>query len=144
MTTDTIKDVLRMYYEAFNRGDFPALDHLISDDFVEHEPLPPRLAQNREGIKQYLRMLREAFPDIQLEVQDLAADKDKVWAHILMTGTQRGPFQGIPPTGNSVAMRMVEIWRFARNRVVEHWSVSDQNLMQQQMGMFPMLVSEDL
>lgn len=144
MSTDTIKDILRRYYEAFNRGDFPALDHMIDDEFVEHEQLPPRIAPDREGVKQYVRMLREAFPDLHLEIQDLAADKDKVWAHIVMTGTQRGPYMGIPPTGKCVMMRLVDIWRFARNRMVEHWSISDQNLMQQQMGMFPMLVAEDL
>ncbi len=144
MSADLIKDVMRRFYEAFNRGDFPAFDHILADDFVEHENLPPRLLPNREGMKQYIRMVREAFPDVHFEIQDIAAEKDKVWAHVVMTGTQRGQFLGIPPTGKPVVMELVDICRFARNMVVDHWSISEQMSMMQQMGVIPMIVSEDL
>ncbi len=136
MSTDQLKAVMLRLYEAMNRGDFPELDHIIADDFVEHEPLPPRLAPNREGVKQYVRLLRNAFPDVQFDIQDMAAEKDKVWARVVMKGTQREEFGGIPPTGKPVQMELVDIYRFARNQVIEHWSVTDQLTMLQQLGVY--------
>ncbi len=99
MSVDQIKDVLLRLYEAINRGDYPALDHIISDDYIEHEPMPPRVSSNREGAKEYVRQLHNAFPDIQYEIRDMAAEKDKVWSRVVMTGTQREEFEGIPATG---------------------------------------------
>ncbi len=136
MSTDQLKAVMFRLYEAMNRGDFPELDHIIADDFVEHEPLPPRLSPNREGVKQYVRILRNAFPDVQFDIQDMAAEKDKVWTRVRMTGTQREEYGGIPPTGKPVEMELVDIYRFARNQVIEHWSVTDQLAMLHQLGVY--------
>ena len=136
MSVDQLKEVMLRLYEAVNRGDFPALDHIISDDYVEHELLPPRIKPNREGVKQYVRLLRNAFPDVQFDIQDMAAEKDKVWTRVVMTGTQREEFDGIPPTGKPVQMELVDIYRFARNKVIEHWSVTDQLSLLKQLGAY--------
>ncbi len=144
MSIDQLKDVMFRLYEAMNRGDYPALDHIISDEYVEHEPMPPRVSSNREGVKQYVRLLRTAFPDVQFDIRDIVAEKDKVWSRVVMTGTQREEFDGIPPTGKPVQMEMVDIYRFSRNRIIEHWSVTDQLSLLQQLGVYMSVDAADL
>ncbi len=144
MSTDLMKKILCRYYEAFNRGDFTEFDHIIADDYVEHEALPPRISPCREGMKDYMRLLRNAFPDIKFDIRDLVAENDKVWAHVVMKGTQRRDYRGIPATGKRVEMEMVDIFRFSGTQVVEHWSIAEQHTMVQQLGMVSVLVSEDL
>ncbi len=144
MSSDLIKRILCRYYEAFNRGDFTEIDHIIGNHYIEHEALPPRIKSDREGIKEYMHLLRDSFPDVIFEVRDIIAEGDKVWAHVVMKGTQRRDFQGIPATGKQVEVKMVDIFRFSGTSVVEHWSVTEQLSLMQQLGMVPMLVSEDL
>ena len=134
MVSDQMKQVMLKFYDAFNQGDFAALDEILDDNFIEHEPLPPRLAQDREGMKHYLKMFRKAFPDLKFTVQDIAADGDKVWTRVMARGTQREDFVGIPATGKPIQMKVVDICRIKQNKMVEHWGVMDQLAMMQQMG----------
>lgn len=135
MSSEMLKEVMRKFYEAFNKGDIDALDEIVDDSFVEHNPLPPRMAPNREGFKKYLLMFRNAFPDIQFDIQDIVAEGDKVWTRVMLRGTQREDFIGIPATGRPVETCMVDICRIKQNKMVEHWGVMDQLAMMQQMGM---------
>ncbi len=136
MSVDQLKDVMCRLYEAINRGDYPAIDHIIADEYVEHEALPPRIASNREGVIQRLRLLKDAFPDVQFDIQDMAAEKDKVWSRVVMTGTQREEFDGFPPTGRPVQIELVDIYRFDRHKIIEHWSVTDQLSLFNQLGAY--------
>jgi steroid delta-isomerase-like uncharacterized protein len=143
MSVDKQKEILFMLYEAINRGDYPALDHIIADDYIEHETLPPRLSPDREGIKEYVRQLREAFPDIQYDIKDIAAEHDKVWLRVVMTGTQREEYEGIPATGRAVCIEQIDIYRFAWHKITEHWRIYNQLSMLQQLGAYTEIVIPD-
>ncbi len=134
MQLDINKDTMFRLFEAINRGNYPALDHIFSHEYVEHAALCPSIAPNYEGAKQYVRMLHDAFPDVHFDILDMAADQDKVWCRILMTGTQREEFDGIPATGKRVQIERIDIYRFAQNRIVEHWSIVEELAMFQQLG----------
>src|SRR3712207_7685792 len=56
----------------------------------------------------------EAFPDLRLTIQDIAAEGETVAARVAFLGTHRGGFQGLPPTGKEVA--------FSSMRSEEHTS----------------------
>ncbi len=144
MSVDKIKEVLMRFYEAINRGDFPALSHLVASDYVEHQPLPPRVPPDREGVQEYVRQMRAAFPDVQYAVQDIVAENDKAWSRVIMTGTQKEEFEGIPPTGKQVRIEQVDIYRFAQNQIIEHWSIIDQLGLLQQLGVYTMIMDADL
>ena len=130
------KNVVRKLYEAFNAGDLRTLDALLADAFVEHEDTPG-IPPTKEGLKQFVSMLRRAFPDALFQVADIAAEGDKVWARVVVTGTQRGEYFGIPPTGKSIRIEVFDICRIARNQIVEHWGLSDQMGLMRQLGVLP-------
>ena len=135
MTNDP-KNVVGKLYEAFNAGDLRTLDALLADAFVEHEGTPG-IPPTKEGLKQFVSMLRRAFPDALFQVADIAAEGDKVWARVVVTGTQRGEYFGIPPTGKSIRIEVFDICRIARHQIVEHWGLSDQMGLMRQLGVLP-------
>lgn len=55
-----------------------------------------------EGLKDVLRGMRAAFPDLHFFVEEQIAEGDKVLTRFEWTGTHRGEFLGVPATGRSV------------------------------------------
>jgi steroid delta-isomerase-like uncharacterized protein len=138
MSTEQNKAVFRqMVADVFNRGDIQQADDLLAPDFVEHEDLPPGIPPGREGVKQLTAMMRSAFPDFKATIEDLIAEGDKVVVRMTWTGTHRGEFMGIPPTGKSVSFEVIDIVRFSGGKFVEHWGVMDSMRMMQQLGVAP-------
>jgi predicted ester cyclase len=54
-----------------------------------------------------------------------------------MTGTHKGDFAGIAPTGRSINVPFADFLRFSGGKVVEHWGVTDGGTMLQQLGQIP-------
>jgi steroid delta-isomerase-like uncharacterized protein len=133
VTENELKSVMRKLYDAFNAGDLRAIDRLVVDEFVEHEDTPG-IPPGKEGLKHFVVTLRKAFPDALFEVADMASESDKVWTRIVVTGTQRGEYFGIPPTGKSIRIEVFDICRVVHNRISEHWGLSDQMGVMRQLG----------
>jgi steroid delta-isomerase-like uncharacterized protein len=127
----------RRLYDLISAGDVDAFGELLADDFVEHEETPG-LAPTKDGVKSFFRMQFAAFPDLRMDVEDVVADGSKVVARVRYTGTQRGEFMGMPATGKSVDVQLIDIFRFGDDgRVGEHWGVVDLLTMMQQLGVVP-------
>jgi steroid delta-isomerase-like uncharacterized protein len=138
MSAEQNKAVVRqMVEEVFNRGDTSLVDKFLAPDFVEHEELPPGIPRNREGVKQLTAMFRGAFPDFKATIDDLIAEGDKVVIRQTWSGTHKGEFMGIPPTGKRVSFGVIDIIRVAGDKFVEHWGQMDSMGMMQQLGAVP-------
>ena len=124
-------------YELISAGDIDGFGDCVADDFVEHEEMPG-LEPSKEGVKQLFHMYRAAFPDLRMEAQDILASGDKVVARVRATGTQRGEFMGIPATGKSIDVQLIDIIRFGDDGLAhEHWGVFDALAMMQQLEAIP-------
>lgn len=126
----------KFYNEVINQGNIDLLDELCVASFVEHEETPG-LAPGLEGVKQWFKMLRTAFPDLKFEVGFMLAKDDKVVSYVTMTGTQKGPFMDMPASGKMIRVNTVDIVRFKDGKAVEHWGVTDSGTMMQQLGAIP-------
>ncbi|MFV2064733.1 MAG: ester cyclase [Chloroflexota bacterium] len=127
----------RRFYDLLNDGDVDRLGDLLADDFVEHEETPG-LAPTKEGVVEFFRGYRAAFPDLRMEPEDVLASGDKVVVRARVTGTHQGEFMGMPATGKSVDVQLIDILRFGDDGLVhEHWGVFDQLAMMQQLGVVP-------
>ena len=127
----------RRFYDLINAGDIDQFIELLADDFVEHEQMPG-LAPGREGTKQLFTMFQAAFPDMHWEAEDVLAAGDKVAARVRVTGTNEGEFMGMPATGKSVSVQVIDIIRFGEDGLAhEHWGVFDMMGMMQQLGVAP-------
>ena len=128
--------VHRFVDEVQSQGNTDLIDEICSPEFVNHSS-PPGLPADREGIKIVTAMFRQAFPDSYFTVEDMVAEGDKVATRKTFHGTHEGEFMGIPPSGRSVRMGLIDIVRITDGRVVEHWSVGDNLGMMQQLGVIP-------
>ncbi len=117
-------------------GNIDAVDAYIAPDFISHN-LPPGQAHGPEGIKQALRGLHSAFPDLDATLDDLIAEGDKVVARYTIRGTHAGLFLGIAGTGKRVTLAAIGIYRLADGKFVESWVQMDTLGLLQQLGVVP-------
>ncbi len=116
--------VLRSEAELWNNGNLAAADDLYSPDFICHFVIPPDWRGVR-GIKDVVAQHRRSFPDWNERVDDIIAEGDKVVIRFTSTGTQRGEFAGLPPTGTKVTIREVAIFRLENGKIAEQWGMPD-------------------
>jgi steroid delta-isomerase-like uncharacterized protein len=127
----------RSLFDLINAGDIEGFASHLADDFVEHEETPG-LAPTKDGVKAFFQMQLGAFPDMRMDVEDVVASGHKVVARVRYTGTHRGEFMGMPATGKSVDVQLIDMFRFDEDgRVREHWGVMDALAMMQQLGLVP-------
>lgn len=130
--------IRRAVDEVWNQGDLTAVDRFVASDFIRHSLTiddPP--VDGREGVKQFYRMLRAAFPDMHFTIDDLIAEGDRVVLRWSATGTHQGPFEGYAPTGKELRVTGIDINRVANGKLVECWTAVDDLGMTQQLGGIP-------
>jgi steroid delta-isomerase-like uncharacterized protein len=138
MSTEENKVLLQRFYdEVFNQGNLDVADELIAADAVEHEAFPGLEGSGPEVAKQFITIIRRAFPDVRVQAHDMIAQGDRVAARITFTGTHQGEFLGIPATGKQIEVGTMDIVRVANGKMVEHWGITDNLTMMQQLGVVP-------
>jgi steroid delta-isomerase-like uncharacterized protein len=128
------KNVIRRFIEeVLNEGRFEQLDELVLENFVELDPLPGQ-SQGRDGLRDVLQQMRNAFPDMHWVVEEMIGEADKVCTRFTWTGTQHGPFLGVPATGKSVTVKGVVIDRLSGGKMADSRILMDTLGMMQQLG----------
>ena len=130
--SDANKALTRQFFDRISAGDLSAVDELVSDDYIEHEQVPG-LASGKAGTRQLFELFHTAFDQAALEVDEMIAEGDKVFALVRMTGIQRGEFMGIPATGNTIAVNICDYFRIDNGMLIEHWGVMDAAGMMRQL-----------
>lgn len=124
-------------YELLSAGDIDGFGELVANGFVEHEETPG-LAPTRDGVLDLFRMYRAAFPDLRMDVEEVLVSGEKTVTRVRATGTHRGELMGMPPTGRSVDVQLIDIMRFDdAGLICEHWGLFDVFSMMQQLGAIP-------
>ncbi len=120
--------------EAINKGNLEDLNKYFASDVKDHDPAPNQ-GKGPEGFIQFFTEFRTAFPDLKIAVEHIVADENNVAFAYTITGTQDGPFQGIPATGKKIKSRGMQIGRYnSDGQIVERWGSSDEAGMMQQIG----------
>jgi predicted ester cyclase len=110
-TTERNKATVRDLIDGlFTKGDLGAADTYLAEDFINHDP-PFGVTPDREGMRAAAVLMREGFPDWHSEVHELVAEGDIVVERFTASGTQRGEVMGIPPTGKTVSLPGINIFR---------------------------------
>jgi len=130
---DNEKLYRRLIEEVFNQGHMEVADELVAPNSIERQR--GAAGDGPEGVKRTANILRSAFRDFSLTIQDLVVDGDKVWARQRGGGINTGPFFGHPPTGKTAYIEVFDVCRFEDGRIVEHWGVPDQLGMLMALGL---------
>jgi predicted ester cyclase len=109
--------------EVLNAGRLERVDDLYS----------PEIAEN---VKRWIAPFRAAFPDVEMEIVDLIAEREKVVCRFACSGTHEGEWRGHPPTGRRFE-RVDEVYIFTvrEGRVVDAWGVEDTLTRLRQLGL---------
>jgi predicted ester cyclase len=126
--------IQRLYDMVWNQGHLTAADELFADEYVAPGASAPT---GPEGEKRHVAMLRAAFPDLRLAVEEMAAEGDRVAVRWTMTATDRGGFMGRAPTGRRVNLWGVHFFRFAGDRIAACWTGVDMLGLLIQLGVVP-------
>lgn len=130
----------RIFDQLFNRGDDSWLDtELFGPGFILYAPTLPAPG-GPQDVKDFVRELHTAFPDLHVQTEDIIAAGNKVVVRWRTTSqTHLGPYRGIPPSGKRINMTGVHIFRFAEGKLYETWLEIDAVKGLQQMGVVPPL-----
>jgi predicted ester cyclase len=123
--------------DAMNSGEAALISQTIDEVFdpnvKQHTPIEATGVQTLKEM--VFGRLYQAFPDIHITIEDLIEEGDKVVEKDTVTGTHLGEFNGLPPTGKSVAYTEIFIMRFVNGRIAEIWGVADIFSQMKQLGM---------
>ena len=137
MSTNDNKNVIKTFIEdVINQGRLEQADDIVMDDFVELDPLPGQ-AQGREGLKEMIRHMRSAFPDIRWTIDEMVAEGNKVLTRFTWSGTHQGTFLGVPATGRRITVKGMVIDRLEAGKMADSRILMDTLGMMQQLGALP-------
>jgi hypothetical protein len=132
MALEGNKAVVRKMFEAINKQNLASLDELMAPDFVLH--MHARQALGWEVNKKVVEDEIKSFPDLHVIIEDIIAEGDKVCVRLEETGTHKGEYRGLAPTGNKLSYTVVAIWRIVEGKIVEGWIAYDQMDFLKQLG----------
>jgi len=137
MSTEENKAVIRrIAEEAMNKGNLAVADELVAPNYVFHGAGGQEY-KGIEGFKQFVTMMRKAFPDLRMTLEDVVAEGDKVMHIGRIRGTFRGEMMGMAPTGKTIDITAATLSRFAGGKEVEAWQYVDTLDMYKQLGIAP-------
>ncbi len=136
-TIEENKTLVRDFIGAlFSEGDINAVDDYLAQDFVNHDP-PFGVSPDREGMRSAGAMFREVFPDWHSDLHLLVGENDLVVESFTASGTHRGEIMGVTPTGDTIKLQGINIFRIHDGRIIERWGRLDDLGFLQQLGVAP-------
>ena len=139
MSVESNKEFARRWFAA----DLKAFKEMTEKNKLDEWFAPGFVFHSSAGdldLKAYLPYMASyftPFPDFKFEVLDLIAEKDKVVARYITTGTHQLAYRGIPASGKKININCMMILRLSEGKLAEAWSLVDSLGMMQQIGAIP-------
>ena len=128
------KNVL-LWYDAFSKRDPTLFDHILSKNWVDIPPAPDQ-PLGPSGAKQILVELTTAFPDLDIKIEEVLQEGDKVIVRSKISGTQRGALMGFPAKNRKMSIQAIDIHEFKNGKIVRTWHTEDWMSGLHQLGLF--------
>jgi steroid delta-isomerase-like uncharacterized protein len=125
--------LIARWLSAGDEGDVEAFDDLLHSDVIVHAPRG-LATENLASEKQVWRDAVAAMPDIHHEVQEVVTDGSVEMARVIVTGTLRRSFGGVPGTGRSFRMDQAVICHVRDGKICEAWEIADVGSLVDQVG----------
>jgi predicted ester cyclase len=108
------------------------IPQVVADTFVFRTI--PGLPHGPMAFRMSIEMYQRAFPDVQVTIDDVIAEGDKVVVRQTFRGTHEGPMGSVAPTGRAVTFAGIFIFRVEDEKFVEEWAILDGLGLQNQLG----------
>jgi steroid delta-isomerase-like uncharacterized protein len=127
-------ELLRAAFEAFNAGDADKCMAFTVPDLIMNLAELPEPRHGQHVWRQGFEMMKQAFPDLQAQIEDIVAVDDRVALRLRFRGTHSGEFLGIRATGHPIEYVSHEFYRVADGLIAEEWICSDMATLFRQLG----------
>jgi predicted ester cyclase len=81
--------------------------------------------------------MRSAFSDIKATSDQAIESGDMACARTTITGKHTGEFMGVPASDKTFEIESIDIIRIEDGKCAEHWGVTDNMALMQQIGAIP-------
>jgi steroid delta-isomerase-like uncharacterized protein len=131
------KRIVSQFFELLGRYDIERMEQLLVSS-TQYSFHPSGMADmDWNAHKQLLATITRAFPDLHHNIKDMVAEGDKVAVRLNVTGTHKGEFQGIQPSGKKLSLDEMAFLTIIDGRITEGWITSDTMSFMQQIGAIP-------
>lgn len=119
-----------LFEEIITNNRLELADEVFAPDFY----WPQFGLRGPDGVRDWVRAFRAAFPDIDDRVQEQVAEGNVVITRVRCRGTQLGTFRGLPASGHKADFAAIGIDRFEGDLIVERWAYFDLADLMRQLG----------
>ena len=122
----SLKEVVRQLVGTFNDPQKRESYYFeFYDDSLVIHGFPANLPTNKEGFKQFIYSLWQAFPDIRIIFEDIIIEGNKVAGRYYLSGTHNGEFLDIQATGKQFKVNGMTVFSFRDAKIMERWNLVD-------------------
>jgi steroid delta-isomerase-like uncharacterized protein len=125
MTRPEISDMITRVLEAWVRHDATALANFHAEDGIVESPFAGGQTRGREAIAKVYEAFFRAFPDLTMHTDEPVIDGDRVVLVTHLSGTDRGGFMGLHPTGRAVEVPMVLLFDLENGLIARERRIYD-------------------
>ena len=133
MPTNT--ELAQQIFAAINAHDVEALKGIWADDVEER--FPDKTCRGKAELGAHFEGLFAAMPDFHMELVSSVEEGETVFARWKLTGTHRGVFNGIDPTGNEITLDGMDQFTFRDGKMASNFVIFDQMDVGRQLGLLP-------
>jgi steroid delta-isomerase-like uncharacterized protein len=133
MSVQDNKAIVRRYIEiGWSKGDMAVVAESVAADYRRHQPNMAIPVESGAALQELIGSYRAGVPDLNIVVEHLVAEDDRVVTRVRCTGHHTGELAGIPASGRPVDFTATDIFHMAEGRIVESWhNVDDYGLLAQ-------------
>jgi len=128
-TASSSQSLAERFAATLSAGDIDGFSDLFADTYVNHQKSaaapPPAGVSPKQATIAFFKARLTAMPDLKVVPEVVVADKDHVAASFAYSGTHKGTYFGVAPTGRPLLFTSCDIFRVQDGRIVEHWGMGD-------------------
>ena len=115
-------------------------DHLFAPGYLNYQE-PIAAGQGETGVslnelKSIVAANHAAFPALRVAILMQIAEGNRVATHWTFSGEQKGPYQGLAPTGKAISWSGISIDEYDGNgRIAKTWVVWDKDTQFRELGL---------
>jgi len=135
--SDANKALINKWFnEVWNNCDAAAIDEMVTDDLIIHglTDAQGKEITGKDNFKAFHAQFCNAFPNLNVDVEDVIAEGDRVVARCRVSAKHTGDALGLAPTNADVNFSGIAIVRVSNGKIVEAWNNFDFLKMNQQLG----------
>lgn len=106
------RSLLERVVRMFSTGDASAAEDVFSAEYLDHQGLGEGPLTGPAGFRRVVQVARGAFTKLDVRIEDVLIDDDKVAARLRWSGIR---------DGRSIERETIDILRVDRGMIVEHW-----------------------